>query len=276
MLSLNKHGLSHVWEWMLRVGNPYVSHWLFPGWLTLAAYVLVCLYFTYKDVMRHESKIQKDWWPSLGDMARAAVPQLAVYTGLNGLFTYLYPIYLELPQEAPSLLGFFLEVATSFVVGDFLIYAEHRVMHAVPFLRNSIHSVHHAYHAPFGWAGGWVHPLEDAVVVACQVAFPLSYGVHPLSLWAFTFVWVLLLIEEHSGHDVFWAPYNWMPFARWPTGGGGAPHDIHHYRPTKNFGFVLIIWDQLFGTYTPVLEPPVKPANYAQWWEWQPVSQKEK
>jgi len=44
--------------------------------------------------------------------------------------------------------------------------------------------------------------------------------------------------------------------------------DIHHYWPNKNFGFVLILWDHLFGTYSPVVIPPKKPSYYKQWWEW--------
>lgn len=260
--------LEQPWHWSLKAGEGAVTHWLFPGWLTLVSYVLICVFFTWKDVMRHDSKIQKDWWPTTGDMVRAAVPQLVAYIGLNGLFTWLYPQHVVLPSSAPSLLRFAAEVTACFIVGDFLIYVEHRVMHAIPWLNKNIHSVHHAYHAPFGWAGGWVHPLEDLVVVACQTTFPIVYGVHPLSFWVFSFIWVVLLVEEHSGHDVIWAPYNWMPFAKWPTGGGGAPHDIHHYKPTKNYGFVLIIWDQLFGTYTEVVEPPQKPPMYTEWWEW--------
>ena len=53
-----------------------------------------------------------------------------------------------------------------------------------------------------------------------------------------------------------------------PLGGGGAPHDIHHYWPNKNFGFVLTCWDHLFGTFSPVVEPPKKPQYYTKWWEW--------
>ena len=53
-----------------------------------------------------------------------------------------------------------------------------------------------------------------------------------------------------------------------PLGGGSSPHDIHHYWVNKNFGFVLIIWDQMFGTFTPVVEPPKKPVFYKKWWEW--------
>jgi sterol desaturase/sphingolipid hydroxylase (fatty acid hydroxylase superfamily) len=57
--------------------------------------------------------------------------------------------------------------------------------------------------------------------------------------------------DIHSGHDVWWSLDNWMPYH---LGGGGAPHDIHHVRPTKNFSFVFGIWDVIFGTF----EAPVR------------------
>lgn len=84
-------------------------------------------------------------------------------------------------------------------------------------------------------------------------------------MWIFAFLWPLLLVEEHSGthlqkepiplilclplnvgHDVWWSPYNWIPFS-W--GGGAAPHDIHHIRPWKNYAFVFCFWDKMFNTF---------------------------
>ena len=34
----------------------------------------------------------------------------------------------------------------AFVVGDYFMYWEHRIMHMVPVLRKHVHSWHHAYH----------------------------------------------------------------------------------------------------------------------------------
>ena len=53
----------------------------------------------------------------------------------------------------------------------------------------------------------------------------------------------------------------WRPdtFARWtrhlPSSAGAAPHDIHHYKPRKNYGFVFIIWDRLFDSFEPCVSP---------------------
>jgi hypothetical protein len=94
--------------------------------------------------------------------------------------------------------------------------------------------------------------IEECTCAPWHRTTPLVLGYHPLSVWVFIFIWVVLLVEEHSGHDVSWAPYNWMPFASCPMGGGGAPHDIHHYKVNKNYGFVLCVWDHMLGTFEPV------------------------
>ena len=251
--------LQPLWTLLLKRWPSSLSQPGFGGVIGLVSFFLSCVGFSILDLMRSSTKIQKDVWPSARDMLRAGGPQLLIYTVLN-ILGWSLDQHIALPRHAPSLATVAAEVLVAFCIGDFLIYSQHRMMHAVPFLRKHIHSWHHAYMAPFSWAGGVVHPLEDAIVVGTQVVAPLALGHHPLSFWLFVAIWVALLIEEHSGHDVWWAPYNWMPFAS-PVGGGAAPHDIHHYKVTKNFGFVLVVWDVLFGTYEPVVEPPNSPGR---------------
>jgi sterol desaturase/sphingolipid hydroxylase (fatty acid hydroxylase superfamily) len=215
------------WPWLL--GHP-----TFGGVVGAVAFFVACCGFSVLDITRSAStKIQKDApWPTLREMAAAGVPQVVIYAAANAYSLVALPSggAAALPALAPTLPTLGRELLVAFVVGDFFIYWEHRLMHAFAFTRTHIHSWHHAYYAPFSWAGGVVHPAEDAVVVVCQIAAPLALAHHPLSFWLFVFAWTVLLIEEHSGHDVRWAPYNWMPFASCPMGGGAAPHDIHHYK----------------------------------------------
>jgi len=230
--------------------------------VAFVAYLASCAYFTSLDLRRSlETKVQKQYFPTVREMVVAGLPQVVIYYAANHVwYAYGYqPI--ELPSLAPTVPALAEQLLVAFVVGDFLIYWEHRLMHHFRFTRLHIHSWHHAYTAPFSWAGGVVHPLEDLVVVACQVAAPLALAHHPLAFWLFVALWTVLLIEEHSGHDVPWAPYNWMPYTRSPMGGGAAPHDIHHYKVTKNFAFVFCVWDHLFDTFEPVVVPPNLPGR---------------
>lgn len=248
--------LQPLWSLILKSGQPWISHWLFPTVIGLVSFVVTCLFFTVKDLRRQAAnKVNSDVWPTKEQLLRAAIPQLIIYFGGNLLGWRLAPFRLPMPAEAPTVTRLLVEIVFCFLVSDFLIYWEHRIMHAVPLLRRHIHSTHHRYLHPFAWAGGWVHPLEDLVVILCVATPILLIAPHPLSVWIFVASWVALLIEEHSGYDVFWSPYHWLPFT---MGGGGAPHDPHHnLSKNQNYGFVFAIWDQVYGTFLSVEDAAV-------------------
>mmetsp|Transcript_155379 Transcript_155379/g.289957 ORF Transcript_155379/g.289957 Transcript_155379/m.289957 type:complete len:554 (+) Transcript_155379:51-1712(+) len=250
--------LQPLWSAILRWGGVYVHNTFFVVTITTAWFIVVCAYFTALDLLHCEStKVQKDYWPDPSVMWAAAWPQLLVYVGGNIVLWIQWSwdpaaMTTELPVEAPGMFELGMHLTICLLTGDFLIYWEHRIMHAIPFLRNHIHSVHHEYTAVFSWAGGWVHPVEDAIVVGCQVLPAIAFGTHPLTKWIFALFWTTCLIDEHSGHDVWWSPYQILPFTGCPLGGGAAPHDIHHYKPFKNYSFVFIIWDRMFNSFEPV------------------------
>ncbi len=163
--------LQPVWTDLLRRWPMALSQAGFAGAVGVVTFFVACIGFTILDVTRASTKIQKDVWPTWRDMLHAGGLQMLTYVVLNAL-GWSFEKHLELPQHAPSLPQLAREVLVCFCVGDFLLYAEHRVMHAVPFLRTHVHSWHHEYYAPFSWAGGIVHPLEDAVVIVCQARRP--------------------------------------------------------------------------------------------------------
>ena len=100
----------------------------------------------------------------------------------------------------------------------------------------------------FSWAAGWVHPFELTVFGFCMIVYPLILcPIHPLSLWVYEFIFVGLLLEEHSNHYVWWSPGHWVP----AIFGGAVPHEVHHTKVKANYGFLFAIWDQMFGTYLP-------------------------
>ena len=98
----------------------------------------------------------------------------------------------------------------------------------------------------FSWCASWVHPFELTVFVFCMIIYPwILSPVYPLTLWIYLSVFVALLLEEHSGHDVWWSPNRLIP----SIFGGAVPHDVHHVKVKTNYGFVFTIWDRIFGTY---------------------------
>eukprot|EP00494_Astrolonche_serrata_P033108 UN33377 len=212
----DKRLLDPLWDWI--IADPerkeFCSHFLFPSLLGMLAFYILCIYFTVLyDLPRNiATKIQKDKWPSFKEICDAAIPQLIIYPVLNFISWKLQPFYNELPDRAPTMPELVRDLVINFILGDFLIYWNHRMMHTIPWLRHNIHSVHHKYTSCFSWAGGWVHPLEDAIVVGTQVIAPCwLLPCHPLSFWIFVIFWVTCLVEEHSGHDVWWSPHNYIP-----------------------------------------------------------------
>eukprot|EP01061_Rhynchopus_euleeides_P036296 TRINITY_DN6119_c0_g5_i1.p2 TRINITY_DN6119_c0_g5~~TRINITY_DN6119_c0_g5_i1.p2 ORF type:complete len:357 (+),score=106.00 TRINITY_DN6119_c0_g5_i1:123-1073(+) len=251
---------------ILEAGMPYLTNYIFEASLACFVWFSICIYFTYLDFTRSPTKVQKDYWPTAREMMECAIPQIILYTLGCGYTWYQWAtddqFVIPITEKAPGFMECIAEVTACLVIGDFLIYWEHRWMHDIPLLRNHVHSVHHVYSAPFSWAGGWVHPIEDAVVVSAQVVPAVALNIHPLSRWVFAILWTVLLIDEHSGHDVWWSPYNWLIPDHRSIGGGADPHDIHHYLPNKNYSFVFCIWDRIFGTYqdpNPLTVNPYQP-----------------
>ena len=240
--------LQYIWDVILGF-KPYINHWNFWGTLTGFVHIYICTYFSYKDLKKHKNKIQKDWYPSLSDILELAIPQTLIILSLNGLswvHFFIYPNYRQvLPEYAPTIYEFCWKLIFSLLFGDFLVYIEHILQHRVPFLRKNVHYVHHKYSAVFSWAGLYVHPIEIFIVIMCQLIPLWLIQAHPLIIWTHMIIWTILLDEEHSGYDEWWSPSNLIT----TIGGGAAPHDIHHYNPNYNFGFICTYWDKLFNTY---------------------------
>ena len=57
--------LQPVWDFLLRVGWPYVTHAHFAGFVATAAYFVVCFYFSILDLTKSDTKVQTDYWPTL-------------------------------------------------------------------------------------------------------------------------------------------------------------------------------------------------------------------
>ena len=108
------------------------SHAGFPGLVGAVAFVISCLCFSVLDLRRSVStKLQKHYFPSLWDMLKAGGPQVVLY-GAGNWAGYAFGYHeIALPERAPRICIFAEEVLICFIVGDFFIYAEHRLMHAV-------------------------------------------------------------------------------------------------------------------------------------------------
>jgi len=178
-------------------------------------------------------------WPKLLVPLFERLDLQAAFTGLAALRS--------LPSVAKVVLGL--------VLADFSLYWVHRWMHGPAWLWRA-HQFHHSTEQ-LNWFSGArtsvVHLLLFAIpqvliayylldVSAVEAAVGFSIGV-VVNLWV------------HTNISVNLGPLEWLII---------TPdfHRVHHARdilPSKNIGFMLTIWDRLFGTY---LDPHALPNDY--------------
>jgi sterol desaturase/sphingolipid hydroxylase (fatty acid hydroxylase superfamily) len=130
---------------------------------------------------------------------------------------------------------------------EFFYYWFHRMSHRSRWLW-ATHAVHHsATHFNLSAAVrlGWTGQLTGAFVFFLPLAW---IGFHPLAIAGMIGLGLLYQFFLHTSLPVTFGPLEWI---------FNTPqhHRVHHAcNPScldKNYGSVLIIWDRLFGTFSP-------------------------
>jgi sterol desaturase/sphingolipid hydroxylase (fatty acid hydroxylase superfamily) len=133
------------------------------------------------------------------------------------------------------------------VLLDLLIYLQHRVFHAVPWLWR-LHRVHHADTEMDATTGLRFHPLEILLSVFIKIAAAVVFGIPPEAMLAFE---VLLNASSMFEHAAITLPPRLDAALRWVIVTPSL-HRIHHSERREetdsNFGFNLSVWDRIFGT----------------------------
>jgi sterol desaturase/sphingolipid hydroxylase (fatty acid hydroxylase superfamily) len=153
--------------------------------------------------------------------------------------------------------GFFnvfpVHAGVSFVITlillDFLIYLQHRAMHAVPFLWR-FHQIHHADERLDITTGFRFHPGEIFFSMIYKWLIVCLMGPSIAAVVVFEIILNSFSLFTHSNSKlpsrcqaaleaIFITPQiHWIH------------HSIRLFESQKNFGFCLCLWDRLFKTYT--------------------------
>lgn len=170
--------------------------------------------------------------------------QLLVRGALVGLFAAVAALVpWKLPDSPWSLL-------ITFVLLDAVYYVQHRLEHAVPILW-AIHSVHHQsrdYNLSVSFRVGVLATIPTALF---HLLLALA-GVRTTHYAAVAMAHAILLFGLHARSKVVLGPGRVF----------NAPlfHRVHHGADVecidKNFGGVLLVFDRLFGTFTPYRTEP--------------------
>lgn len=129
---------------------------------------------------------------------------------------------------------------------DLVVYFQHRLFHAVPWLWR-LHAVHHTDLDLDASSGVRFHPFETFLSMLIKMAAVALLGVHFLAVTLFE---ILLNATALFNHANFALPFDSVLRLLVVT---PDMHRVHHSaQPDErntNFGFALPWWDRLFGTY---------------------------
>ena len=145
-------------------------------------------------------------------------------------------------------LPFWLAVALSVVLLDFVIYLQHVMFHAVPVLWR-LHMMHHADMDYDLTTGIRFHPIEILISMLIKFSAIIVLGAPALGVLIFE---IVLNGAAMFNHGNFYIPIGFDRFLRLLLVTPDM-HRVHHSifpnETNSNFGFNLPWWDRLMGTY---------------------------
>ncbi len=198
-------------------------------------------------IIRQNRKVF-DHWDALNNIFIGFVSvAFGFFFGLFTGFVYLW-IYeaspLKMPMDAwwPWLILLFAD--------DFLYYWFHRVSHESRFMWN-FHVVHHSsneYNLSVAVRQSWFSGIAHWVfyLPAAALGFPL---------WAFVLMHGINLIYQFWIHTELIDRLGWFEYVFNTPSHHRVHHGVNKQYLDKNYAGIFIIWDRLFGTFEPEVEP---------------------
>ena len=146
-------------------------------------------------------------------------------------------------DATPGFALFFGEVLASLMLGDFLYYFVHRMLHR-PLMMKLFHGVHHKVRYPAAFDGLYIHPVE--LVAALIPLFVSIAVVGPISLASLLTVFVVHALVNLVAHTSLVLPHPAFKLTNYWV----IRHDRHHYKHLNtNFAPIFPYWDMMFGTH---------------------------
>lgn len=148
-----------------------------------------------------------------------------------------------------------IEIALATLLLDLVIYGQHRVLHRVPLLWRA-HRVHHSDLAFDVTLGLRFHPFEIVLSQGVKLATIAVLGAAPLAVLLFELALQAGALFTHADVALAARVERW---ARWLIVTPSL-HRVHHSvardETDSNFGFSVVWWDRLFGTFRAVPRLP--------------------
>lgn len=217
-------------------------------------------------------------WPARGDgrPARRQLYNLGLVAIDTAMLRLLFPLLavvlaLDVHAKGGGLFGaldwpLWLEFLLAVLAFDAMVYWQHRLLHQIRWLW-PLHRVHHSDIAFDVTTGLRFHPLEIALSTALKLALVWVLGPHPAAVLVFA---ILLSAASLFTHADFAFPSRIDRLIRAAIV-TPSMHRVHHSlrreETDSNYGFLLSLWDRLFGSYRarPVEPERSMPVGLPQW-----------
>lgn len=238
-----QYACAHTSEYAMFVCGCFISQVL--------GYLVGSLPFLLLDALKPTSaqrfKIQRAAWPSRAEFQRTVRDVLISFGAVilpmlitGGLL--LRGVGITRDGSLPSGGVIACQIAYFFLVEDFFNYWLHRMLHT-PWLYKHVHSVHHAFDAPFAITAAHAHPAEVVLLGIPTFIGPLLVSPHLYTLMLWQVFRNFEAIDIHSGYEL---PLSFKTV--FPAYAGAAHHDFHHYMHSGNFASVFTWCDKLYDT----------------------------
>jgi sterol desaturase/sphingolipid hydroxylase (fatty acid hydroxylase superfamily) len=131
---------------------------------------------------------------------------------------------------------------------DLVIYLQHVMFHAVPILWR-LHMVHHADLDYDLTTGLRFHPLEIVLSTVLKITIIVALGPPVASVIAFEILLNGMAMFNHGNIKLPPSVDRWLRLLAVTPDVHRVHHSIIVRETNSNYGFNLVIWDRMFGTY---------------------------
>ncbi len=197
-----------------------------------------------------EALRSKRWLDNLSLLALAALlMRLILPLGLATLALHFQQAHIGLFNQPNFLINdYWLVLAISLIVLDFVIYWQHRLFHKVPFLWR-LHQVHHSDKAFDVSTALRFHPLEMLLSLMIKALIIALLGIPASAVIVFEIVLNGVAMFNHGNLSI---PLSLDKFLRKILVTPDM-HRVHHSNipneTNSNFGFNISLWDRCFNSY---------------------------
>jgi sterol desaturase/sphingolipid hydroxylase (fatty acid hydroxylase superfamily) len=141
-----------------------------------------------------------------------------------------------------------LELALALLALDLALWAQHVATHRVPLLWR-LHKVHHADLDLDATSGVRFHPLEILLSLAWKAALIVALGVSPAAVVLFEVMLNGMAVFNHANIRIPRALDTFLRKLIVTPDMHRVHHSVLREETNSNFGFNLVLWDHIFGTY---------------------------